>query len=411
MPDPSSNQPRVICVQDGARLNYVIPRVLERLGWLDRVWTDFFVRPGSLDAVIAAIGNRPGNLSGNRMKERCCEEIENRVKTFPLRSLWWRRGRSRFVTAEDYFEWLAKKTATWMLKQDFGKSNLIHGFIRNLDPDFCAEMQRRGLRIVGDQMIAPARIEAQEMAAQRDRWPGWDETSHGENERLGDIEEKTWAHLDHITCASEYVKEGLMTCGVDEDKISVLPYPSPHYLLSKPVNNGKSAKVRIGFIGSISLRKGAPVFLEMARRFGGKSAEFMMVGPIALPQQKQIVLKEHVTLTGPVPRSQVAEYLQSFDIFLFPSRCEGSASVVMEALAMGLPVVTTPNSGSIVQHGVQGFVHRPEDLDGISTSLERLLLDPSLRKQFGAAALLRSKEYNLATYQQSLLNLLPDILQ
>lgn len=260
-------------------------------------------------------------------------------------------------------------------------------------------------------MIAPAAIEAKEMEAQRRLWPDWEVGKHLDHQRLIKVEENTWGQLDHITCASDYVREGLVSCGVARERVSVFAYPAPVLSAAADSQNEKaSSKLRVGFVGSVNLRKGAPMFLEMARRIKGANIEFVMVGPVSVPTVAANALKRHITLTGPVPRSHVADYLRSFDVFLFPSVCEGSASVVMEALAAGLPVVTTPNSGTVVRHGVEGFIHAPNDSDGIEASLRTLLENGALREKFAIAATLRAQEHDLARYQQGLRELLPFML-
>ena len=407
---PKAKQPAVLCVQDGARLHYAIPRALQQLGWLERVFSDFLIRPGSLDAMIASLGKNKGPLGAGRMQERRCVEIQDRVVSYPLRSLLWRLRRKNFAAVEDYYEWLSCQSAQWMSKQDFGSANLAHGFIRNLHPDFCETCHDRGIRIVGDQMIAPAAIEEKEMERQRHRWPTWEAEKAHDSKRLISFEEKTWEHLDHLTCASDYVRDGLVSCGVSAERITVLPYPAPDFQ-ALDIDDSKIGKLlRVGFVGSVNLRKGAPVFLEMARRLNADGVEFMMVGPLAVTSSAIDSLQKHVKLTGPVPRSKVSDYLNSFDVFLFPSVCEGSAGVVMEALAAGLPVVTTPNSGTVVRHGIEGFVHDPDDLDGMEVSLKKLLEDRSLREQCANAAKSRSKSYSIASYQEGMAQLLPTLL-
>jgi len=64
---------------------------------------------------------------------------------------------------------------------------------------------------------------------------------------------------------------------------------------------------------------------------------------------------------GRVDRRELAARLSAADVFLFPSLAEGSARVVFEALAAGCYVVTTPNSGSIVEDGVHGALVKPDD--------------------------------------------------
>ena len=60
-------------------------------------------------------------------------------------------------------------------------------------------------------------------------------------------------------------------------------------------------------------------------------------------------------LAGPVPRSVVAEHYAWADVFLLPSVCEGSATATYEAIASGIPVICTPNAGSVIEDGRQGF--------------------------------------------------------
>jgi glycosyltransferase involved in cell wall biosynthesis len=93
------------------------------------------------------------------------------------------------------------------------------------------------------------------------------------------------------------------------------------------------------------------------------------------------------------------------DVFLLPSICEGSALAIHEALAAGLPVVTTPNSGSVVRDGVDGYVVPVRDVDAIVDRLTRLI-DPVLRAEMGRNARARAAEFNKAIYTDRLAKIL-----
>ena len=114
--------------------------------------------------------------------------------------------------------------------------------------------------------------------------------------------------------------------------------------------------ITVGFVGSVGLRKGAPYFFEVAKRLASERVRFVMVGPILLDKQIINRYKGPVEIIGPVPWLDVGRWLERFDIFYFPSTCEGSAGAVNEAMASALPVVTTPNSGSTVRDGVEGYL-------------------------------------------------------
>src|SRR5262249_11308352 len=100
--------------------------------------------------------------------------------------------------------------------------------------------------------------------------------------------------------------------------------------------------------------------------------------------------------------SQMALPYAWADVFLLPSVCEGSATVTYEALAAGLPVVCTPNTGSVVRDGVDGFIVPVGDVDAIVERLERLA-DPSLRAEFSVRARGRAAEFTLDAYRRRLL--------
>lgn len=88
-------------------------------------------------------------------------------------------------------------------------------------------------------------------------------------------------------------------------------------------------------------------------------------------------------------RSPVAPYLQASDVFIFPSRREGMPNSVLEAMACGLPCIVSGSAGietSVITHGRNGFAIDVDDDETFAATLERLLRDPELRADIGAAA-------------------------
>src|SRR5262249_17757694 len=96
--------------------------------------------------------------------------------------------------------------------------------------------------------------------------------------------------------------------------------------------------------------------------------------------------KGMVEVVGRVPRSAVRDWLNRFDVFFFPSTCEGSAGAVVEAMGAGLPGVTSPNSGTTVRDGVDGFIADYADVDRYADQIARLAAAPDLRAEMGRAA-------------------------
>jgi glycosyltransferase involved in cell wall biosynthesis len=102
----------------------------------------------------------------------------------------------------------------------------------------------------------------------------------------------------------------------------------------------------------------------------------------------------------------MADHYAWADVFLLPTICEGSATACYEALAVGLPVVTTPNAGSVVRDGVDGFVVPIRESEAIVERLERLAEDRDLVDRMSTDALVRASEFTLAKYGERLITAL-----
>lgn len=291
----------------------------------------------------------------------------------------------------------------WIRRHGLEDANALFGFIRNIDPKLCREFQGRGVITVADQMIAPASIESREAELQTQRWPGWQPASRRHNfELVSAVERETWKYLDRITCASQYVRKGLLSEGVRDEQIYVLPYPIDTARYAFNVRKNRGGPVCVGFVGAVGSRKGTPYFLQVARRLAGENLRFVMVGPVEIADQAIAPFKDCVEFPGRVQRSQVASWFDRFDMILFPSTCEGSSGAVTEAMACGLPIVASHSSGAVIRDGVDGFIRDYDDIDALASCVERLAGDEELRLQMGAAARHRAEQLTLEAYGRGL---------
>lgn len=402
---------RVLMIQDGARLHYGVPIALHRAGLLERMFTQYFAPPWSPARGMARVVGLWKRTTAARMADRFTPYIP---RSLIVTNLWLgareQLGRNRFSSGTEFYEWQAREVSRWVLRHGFGAANCLHGYIRNIDPSLIATAKTRGLHTVADQIIAPAEEELLQASRQQERWPGWQRpTSLDEARPYVAWEAASWRNLDRITCASDYVRDCLLRMGQDARRIRVLPYPIDITQYPEEPRGERPGLPVVGFVGAVNLRKGAPAFFEIARRLRDR-ARFVMVGPVHLEPQVVQLHSGRVEFVGAIPRSDIRTKLQQFDIFLFPSTCEGSAGAVMEAMAMGLPIVTTPNSGSVVRDGVDGFVFPYEDVDGLTWRVEWLLKSPDERLRMGVEARARAGAYNLTWYAEQLAGLYRDLM-
>lgn len=399
---------QVTLLQDGARGHYGLALALQRAGILKRMYTDFYVSPGSPQRFIASLLQLLEPATAKRMLERHSPGLDRRVirQKFSL-MLKLRLREKQFENRVRYFQWAAEETAKWVIKAERDYRGVMMGFVRNIHPSLCRHCAQQGMPVIGDQMIAPAATEMTEDSLQQANWPGWEDrgSGHGEEYQLVDaFEQATWGAANHLIAPSDYVKGELVRHGVAADKVTVVNYAVDDAVFRPVDRSGRGNKpVTIGFMGTVCLRKGIQFFNEMAKRFrGDRRVRFVAVGPLLITEKAAAGVREHVELVGKVPRSESLRWFHDFDIFYFPTTCEGSAYVLMEAMATGLPIVTSPNSGTVARHDKDCFIAPYDDLDAHAAYLERLISDRELRLAMGASAAEYYRRFDLDSYSSRL---------
>jgi glycosyltransferase involved in cell wall biosynthesis len=114
----------------------------------------------------------------------------------------------------------------------------------------------------------------------------------------------------------------------------------------------------------------------------------------------ELGLEESVTFTGPLSEAEVSAEYERAQVFALACRelengdRDGIPNVVLEAMAHGLPIVSTTSPGIVeaVAHERSALLAEPGDAAGLADQLERVLLDPDLRERIGVGALVRVQE-------------------
>ena len=102
----------------------------------------------------------------------------------------------------------------------------------------------------------------------------------------------------------------------------------------------------------------------------------------------ELKLQNHIVLHGKKNKNEVSDWINKSDIFLLTSVYEGIPNVVLAAMAMELPVVTTKSGGvdEVIEHGVDGFIAPLYDIETVSNLLEKFIQDKQLALTMGKAA-------------------------
>lgn len=197
---------------------------------------------------------------------------------------------------------------------------------------------------------------------------------------------------DIITVPSQFVYDSMIAHGIPESKLILNPRGADVDRF-KPRPQADQC-FRVLFVGMVGLRKGVPYLLEAWEGLRLPKAELVLAGRVAADGKaflERYLGISNIKLLGHV--RDMAELYNSATIFVFPSIEEGSAKVTYEALASGLPVITTPNSGSIVRDGKEGFVVPIRDVEALRERIAHLRENPGVRARMGHAARARAEQY------------------
>jgi glycosyltransferase involved in cell wall biosynthesis len=409
----ASSDPRYAVVQLGARMHYAVPRILHRRGWLERLFTDAYASSIGYSLLADLAGLLPfaavKRFAGRRIEGVAPARIHP-FTTFGIRySLRNRAARTRDEQLRTYL-WANTEFGSKVVQAGFGQANSLYAFNTSALEVLTAARQH-GLKTVLEQTIAPFGLERQLLADEREKYPAWEspDARVSDSERAFEARERAeWELSDQIVCGSQFVMDALCRAGVPASRCAVIPYGITIEDFNAPARVPGTDPLRALTVGTLGLRKGTPYILGAARALQGL-VRFRLVGLAPLPPALLADLTSVADVAGPVPRSQMRQEFARADVFVLPSVCEGSATATYEALAAGLPVVCTPNAGSMVRDGIDGYVVPPGDLEALVGRLDQLASNPSLRSEMSRNARIRAEELSLSAYSTRLLTLLGSV--
>lgn len=210
------------------------------------------------------------------------------------------------------------------------------------------------------------------------------------------------SEADYITVPSDFSYQSMLENGIPASKLVKLMFGVDLDLFRPNPSNVQRSTFNALFVGQVGFRKGVLYLLAAWKKLGLKNAKLRILG------QEDMEIKPFLIPYRTDPSIEFLGYGQSLklyqksDLFVFPSLEEGSALVTYEALSCGLPVVTTPESGSVVEDGVEGYIVPARSVSAIADRLEHLYHDAAERRQMSQKARLKAEKYSWEEYGRRL---------
>ena len=195
-----------------------------------------------------------------------------------------------------------------------------------------------------------------------------------------------YQEADYISVPSHFVRDTYLSYGIIKSKLLINPYGVnlQNFLKkNKLINNAISNKFTVIHCGTLSIRKGVQYLMSAFNELDLPNSELLLIGSMSEEFEaiyNKLKSKSIVHL-GPFPQSSLVDYYGIGSIFCLASIEEGLAMVIPQAMACGLPVICTYNTGGseIVRDGVDGYVVEARNISQLKTHILELYNNKNLR--------------------------------
>ena len=206
----------------------------------------------------------------------------------------------------------------------------------------------------------------------------------------------------HVFCPSAYLRELVLAWGVEPGRVGVLPNSAPPVLELPPREELKRTfgldGATLAFAGRLTAQKSLGLALEAVAAADGVRLVIAGDGPDRgrlEERTRELGIAERVSFLGPQPRARIMELFRAADATILSSTWENFPHTVVEALAVGTPVLAMEAGGvgEVVQDGVNGLLVAAGDAAALADAVRRYFADEKLRARLRSAAAASVAEY------------------
>lgn len=404
---------KIILAHSGKQHSYLTALSLLELGFLERYYTSAYIKSLRLQNFI---NNHHINYLQKRFinglnGEKVVSNWRFEVKEILMRKIY---GKSRGVQNavyqrdENFDNYLSKK----IRQKDY---DIFWGFQGSCLETLKTVNQSERCSIVE---LATAHVtEAKKILGEEQRLhPEWADSIDNlifpaEYEKRLQEEPHT---AKYVFAASEFTRQSLINDGVNPEKIKILPlcFNTTAIPPCQEFKNIENRPLKVLYCGTVTQRKGIKYLLDTFRKIPKSTAELHIIGGIQGSGKAFDTYKDVYTYHGAIPQNVLFERYQEFDILALPTVFEGFGLVIPEAMAAGLPVITTQNSFGyeIIKHRENGSIVPIRDTDAL---IKEILYYASLNNDsfnlLRMAAKNSANNYNRENFRQRIKDIICSI--
>lgn len=380
---------------------------LHRAGLLGEFWTSVNYRESPLLERML-----PGALSRQLRRRSFPAELEGKIHSAPLRELGRMlapraglRGLVRHergpLSVDAVYRALDRRVSERLTDDRFLG---VYAYEDGALESFRVAAQRGQARIY-DLPIGYWRAARTLLQEEAEREPEWASTLTGNRDSAEKTARKDeeLRHAELVLVASSFTAQTLAQAPSVGGAVVTLPYGAPVETVAggrAPRAATAAGKLRALFVGSLGQRKGLSYLFAAARQLR-PAVELTVIGArplVACPALARELAQ--VRWIPTCPHREVLAEMANHDVFVFPSLFEGFGLVLLEAMAMGLPIITTPHTAGpdLITDGVEGFIVPIRSATALAAKLDLLRTDPIRRAAMAEAARNRARDFTWENY-------------
>jgi alpha-maltose-1-phosphate synthase len=384
-----SNQ--IILSHSGKQHSYHVAKALNSLGYLDRYYTSSYVTNTFLQKYFLKNNNQfwtkrfLDGLDVAKVDANWRFEVKENVarllkkNSFTVEKLVYERD----VKFDEYIAGKIQKI----------NSPVFWGFQGSCKNSLISAKNKKGLAICE---LATAHVTyAKKILTEEQKLnPNWADSISNvifPKEYEKRLEEEP-IEADIVIAASSFTKQSLTESGIDKNKIRILPLgASVEHINYIPGKSKTDRPLKLLYAGTVTQRKGIYYLLEAMKTFSKKDVELHIIGNVFGSGNEFAKYTDHYNYHGAVSQQNLFQQYAEYDALVLPTIFEGFALVIVEAMAAGLPVITTAHSigPDLIINDKNGYIVPIRDIGSIKKAINSFLnkSEPEwLEMQFNARA-------------------------
>jgi len=306
--------------------------------------------------------------------------------------------------ADSLIHWRNQRFGIWIAKNHLDEVNVIWSF--DTASEYIFRIAKyRGISRVLDMSIAHPAAGETILLKHVDRSPEfWNELDSPDKD-VDELQSRDNELLfaDIVVAASSFTAATIRQFSQTQASIKVIPYGVDlKQFQPRQVRKKTSELLIFLFVGWFSQRKGVYDLLKAWEKLDleGKAKLLLAGGTKKDLECWNGEFPSNVECVGRVSRKRIGDLYSAADVFVFPSLFEGFGLVLLEAMASGLPIVTTTNTAGpdLIEDGIEGFICAPGDRQALVEKMRVLAENDSLRISMGKKARKKAEEYTWDAY-------------